>query len=157
MRKGLYMKYHLIKIISIIIFLAVLTPGCRKKNHPPYAPYTPRGSSNGLVNESYDFSTLAIDPDYDSVAIRFDWGNGDTSDWSKLVTTDQIVTTSYIWTLPNTYYIKAQAKDNKENLSEWSLPHYVTITIPESTNYYNTPKITSRSFYYSETIVKFPW
>ena len=129
------MKYNLIKIIGILLLLAILIPGCKKKNHPPYAPYTPRGPANGLVNLTYGFSSLAIDPNYDSVAIRFDWGNGDTSDWSKLVGTDQIVTMSYSWALPNTYYVKAQAKDVKEAFSEWSLPLYVTITLPESTDY----------------------
>lgn len=127
------MKYHLIKVLLIVILSVILIPGCKKKNHPPYAPYTPRGPSSGLVNQSYDFSSLAIDPNYDSVAIRFDWGNGDTSEWSQLVATDQIVSMSCSWTLPNIYYVKAQAKDQKEAFSEWSLPLYVSITIPEST------------------------
>ncbi len=127
------MKYSFIKIIGILILSAILIHGCKKKNHSPYVPYTPQGPSNGLVNQAYDFSSLAIDPDYDSVVIRFDWGNGDTSVWSELVTTDQIISMSYTWTLPNVYYIKAQAKDNKQNFSEWSLTYYVTITLPEST------------------------
>jgi PBP1b-binding outer membrane lipoprotein LpoB len=142
------MKYRFIKIINIVIMSAILFSGCKKKNNPPYAPYTPRGPANGLVSESYDFSSLAIDPNYDSVAIRFDWGNGDTSDWSQLVATDQIVTMSCSWTLPNTYYVKTQAKDQKEAFSEWSLPLYVTITIPESTYQanplINTPKFSTR-------------
>jgi hypothetical protein len=127
------LKYRFIKIMGIVIVSFILISGCKKKNHSPYAPYTPRGPANGLVNQSYDFSSLAIDPNYDSVAIRFDWGNGDTSAWSDLVATDQIVTMSYFWTSPNTYYVKTQAKDQKETYSEWSLPLYVTITIPEST------------------------
>jgi hypothetical protein len=139
------MKYLFIKIISIVIVSAILISGCKKKNHPPYAPYTPRGPASGLVNQSYDFSSLAIDPNYDSVAIRFDWGNGDTSDWSQLVATDQIITMSCSWTLPNTYYVKAQAKDQKEAFSEWSLPLYVTITIPEST-FHTNPLINTATF-----------
>lgn len=120
------MKFKLINIISII-FLIILVPGCRKKNHPPYTPYTPIGPVKGVTNISYEFSSKAIDLDDDNVAIRFDWGNGDTSNWSNWVDNEDAIKISFFWQYTDTYYIKAQAKDNNEALSEWSLPHSIII------------------------------
>lgn len=140
MKLWIIIKYNFIKIIIVVILPFIILPGCRKKNHPPYAPYTPQGPSYGLINETYNFSSLAIDPDGDSVAIRFDWGDNDTSDWSELVPTDGMVSMSYSWSMPDTYYVKAQAKDKNDNISEWSLPLIIKIVenFPP-----NTPSIPS--------------
>lgn len=121
------MKYRFIKIIILIILLIIIPPSCHKKNHPPYAPYTPSGPITGLVTTNYDFSSLAVDQDGDSVALRFSWKDGDTSDWSELVPTGEIVSMSYSWSIPDTYYVKAQSKDMKGLISEWSLPLIVKI------------------------------
>ncbi len=121
------MKKYLINIIYIILLVTFL-PGCRKKNQPPYAPYTPIGPSSGVTGFSYIFVTMAIDPDGDSVALRFDWGDGDTSDWTELVATEEVVATFHTWSTADIYYIRTQAKDDNENTSEWSLPLYFVIT-----------------------------
>jgi len=132
------MKYNLIKITNLIILSVILIPGCHKKNRPPYTPYTPSGPSTGKVNTIYNFSSLAIDPDEDSVAIMFDWGDGDTSAWSSRLATGEEVSMSHAWSDSGTYYVKAQAKDEKELTSEWSLPFLIKIVenLPP-----NTPSI----------------
>ncbi|MFB0510231.1 MAG: Kelch repeat-containing protein [bacterium] len=132
------MRPHFIKIIILVILLVFLISGCRKKNQPPYTPYTPNGPTSGVTNNTYQFFSLAIDPDGDSVSIRFDFGNGDTSDWSELVAMERTVRISFSWSVPDTYYVKAQAKDKDENISEWSLPHTVIITLNRPPN---TPPI----------------
>ncbi|MFB0510175.1 MAG: PKD domain-containing protein [bacterium] len=132
------MKYNLIKITNLIILSVILIPGCHKKNRPPYTPYTPSGPSTGKVNTIYNFSSLAIDPDEDSVAIMFDWGDEDTSAWSSRLATGEEVSMSHAWSDSGTYYVKAQAKDEKELTSEWSLPFLIKIVenLPP-----NTPSI----------------
>jgi leucine-zipper-like transcriptional regulator 1 len=125
-------KYYSIRLITFLIILSVVfISGC-KKNRPPHPPYTPSGPSVGAINKKYNFSSLAIDPDGDNITMRFDWGNGDTSVWlSDLaeiwVASEQTVSRSHSWSVPDTYYVRAQAKDKKENISEWSMSHCLVI------------------------------
>lgn len=149
------MKSNLIKII-LIILLVILISGCRKKNRLPYTPYTPSGPSIGLIQTNLFFSTLTIDPDEDSVALRFYWGYGDTSAWSSWVANEETVSISNSWHLPDTYYVKAQAKDEKEAISAWSLSYPIIITVPETNHPPNVPSIlTGPVMGYDDTRYKF--
>ena len=128
------METCLIRKIIIIILSGILIYGCRKKNRPPDTPYTPIGPSSGFTNRYYGFVSVIIDPDDDNVAIRFDWGNGDTSVWSQLAASNDYVEIQFSWSEPGPYYVKAQARDEYENTSEWSLPHYILISINQPPN-----------------------
>ncbi len=143
------MRLWLIKSLTIIILilLVILIPGCQKKqNHPPDTPYTPIGPSNGFTDRYYGFTSVIIDPDDDNVAIRFDWGNGDTSVWSQLRASNDYVEIHFSWSGPGSYSLKAQAKDEYENISEWSLPHNIMITINQPPNTPSTPSGPSIGF-----------
>ncbi len=89
-------------------------------NHPPNKPSTPTGPTIGYVDTVYYYTSFALDPDGDSIAIRFSWGDGDTSSWSPYVPSNSNVSLSHSWSYPGFYYIKSQAKDKKGALSEWS-------------------------------------
>jgi len=95
---------------------------------PPNTPSIPSGFSNGTVNTIYSFSSSAIDPDGDSIAIRFDWGDGYTSNWSSFVPSGQTVSVNHSWPSTGTYNITAQAKDKNNTTSNWSLPLSINIT-----------------------------
>ncbi|MEO0019311.1 MAG: hypothetical protein ABIK47_01540, partial [candidate division WOR-3 bacterium] len=71
------MSLKWLKIINISLMLAFsLLSGCKKKlNFPPESP-TISGPRIGVVDTNYTFSTQAYDPDGDSVAMRFYWGDG---------------------------------------------------------------------------------
>jgi outer membrane protein assembly factor BamB len=97
-------------------------------DEPPLTPSIPSGQDSGKINISYDFASSTTDSDGDKIAIRFDWGNGDTSDWSSFKSTGDTITMSYAWLTPETYYIRAQAKDVYDMTSEWSEGFPVTIT-----------------------------
>jgi outer membrane protein assembly factor BamB len=97
-------------------------------DEPPLTPSIPSGPSEGKINNSYDFSSSTTDPDGDRISIRFDWGNGDTSDWSPFFTSGDTITTNYIWLNPGTYLVKAQAKDVYDMTSDWSEAYPVAIT-----------------------------
>jgi outer membrane protein assembly factor BamB len=97
-------------------------------DEPPLTPTILSGQDSGKINISYDFSTSTIDPDGDKIAIRFDWGTGDTSDWSFFHSSDDTITTSYTWINPRTYLVKAQAKDVYDMTSGWSEVFPVMIT-----------------------------
>lgn len=137
------MKNNYFKLLICIILLVIVA--CRK-DQPPYTPYTPTGPSSGVTNVSYIFEALAIDPDGDSVALRFDWGDGDTSDWTELVATEEPVATYHSWLATNIYSIKTQAIDDKENTSDWSLPLYIVITQNLPPNLPSTPSGPSVGF-----------
>lgn len=83
-----------------------------------------------MVHTSYEFGAMAIDPDGDKVALRFDWGNGDTSDWSPWVENEEAVTMLHSWSSCETYKVRVQAKDKHDKTSEWSLSHPFKIPGP---------------------------
>jgi outer membrane protein assembly factor BamB len=97
-------------------------------DEPPLTPTIPSGPSEGKINVSYDFMASTTDPDDDKVSIRFDWGNGDTSDWSLFKSTNDTIIMSYTWLTPGTYSVMAQAKDVYEMTSDWSEGFPVAIT-----------------------------
>ncbi len=99
-----------------------------KKNNPPGVPSIPLGPSFGKVDRTYGFSTSTTDPEDEDVSIRFDWGDGDTSDWSPFVKSEEDVTMNHSWSTAGIYNIKAQAKDLKDTTSEWSKEHQITIS-----------------------------
>lgn len=123
------MKYNFIKIIIIVILLVFLIPSCRKKNRPPHSPYTPSGPKSFFIYTSQELTSLAIDPDSDSVAIRFNWGDGNISNWSRWVKSGELVSMSHTWSNLQTYYIQSQAIDIQGLTSEWSLPFSIYITV----------------------------
>jgi len=92
------------------------------------------GISNGGYNTTYEFSTTTTDPDTDSVAVRFAWGDGTTSDWSEWIASGETATLSHAWSSANTYQVKAQAKDRPGLTSDWSEPLPVNIIATRAPN-----------------------
>jgi len=149
----------------------ILSSVCKNANQIPNKPEMPSGPSPVLVNVDYSFSSSAIDNDEDAVRIRFDWGDSDTSDWSELAGSGAIVFQSHSWSAVDTYFIHAQAKDSKDNLSDWSdskmvivvtniPPNTPSTPIGEDTGYTNAPY----SFYSKATdpsndsiAIRFDW
>jgi hypothetical protein len=125
--------YKLLKAVLIaLIFSAVIFTGC-KKNKAPDMPSTPAGPTSGSINTEYTFTSSAEDPNEDSVAIRFVWGDGDTSIWSTFVPSGDSVSMSHTWSNAGSYTIKAQAEDLNEAVSPWSSGHQIIIGAPPNT------------------------
>jgi len=89
-------------------------------NNPPTAPNTPNGTTTGYVNTTYEYSTNTTDQDNDQIQFRFDWGDGTISDWTELVESNTTIIQSHNWRSNETYEIKAQAKDEEGEESDWS-------------------------------------
>jgi outer membrane protein assembly factor BamB len=94
---------------------------------PPNMPHELTGPDRGGQDSSYAFATSASHPDTITVAIRFAWGDGDTSDWSGFVASGDSVAMSHVWTAPDTYAVTAQARDTGSGRSLWSLSHSIII------------------------------
>ena len=108
-----------------VVFGVVISAGC-KKNKAPDAPFAPAGPTSGVVNSECTFTSSAQDPE-DSVAIRFDWGDGDTSDWSRYVPSGETVAASHSWADSGSYSVRAQAKDARDASSDWSAGHQIAV------------------------------
>jgi leucine-zipper-like transcriptional regulator 1 len=133
------MKRILLLALIVLIFGAVLFISCKKKNNAPDIPSIPAGPSNGSIHIEYNFTSSAEDPDGDSIAIRFDWGDGDKSDWGSWKPSNASDTMSHSWTDSGSYSIKAQAKDKQGATSDWSETHSIRIIRNQPPNVPATP------------------
>ncbi len=107
-------------VLLALVFGALVPTSCKKRNDPPGIPAVPSGLPYGRVGAAYSFSSAATDPDSDSVAIRFDWGDGDTSHWSDWVRPGDTVTMSHTWSAAGSFSVRAAAQTRYSDASEWS-------------------------------------
>lgn len=70
------------KLFYYFCLILLLINCSKKQNNPPATSLKPTGLSYGYEDFSYVFASSATDLDQDSIAIRFSWGDGDTSSWS---------------------------------------------------------------------------
>jgi hypothetical protein len=112
-------NYRFFVVLATVIVSVLLPFGCNKTT-PPNAPAVPSGPASGGVGVTYSFSSSAVDPNGDNVAIRFAWGDGDTSDWSLLMASGDTATAGHAWADTGTYHVKAQAKNLNNAVSDWS-------------------------------------
>ena len=68
----------------------------------------------------YQYNSSAVDPDGDSVRLRFDWGDGSLSPWSDLVSSGTSVAMSHAWTNISNYLVRVIAQDTNGSNSSWS-------------------------------------
>jgi hypothetical protein len=122
--------------VTCILLLAAMTlqPGCKKKNQVPDRAAVPSGPTTGFRDSVLTFTSSATDPDGDSVAIRFDWGDGDTSDWSSFKAGGASIASSHSWADSGTYTVRAQAEDVNGALSLWSDGSQIAIGTPVINN-----------------------
>jgi hypothetical protein len=124
---------------AAVLLLAVIAAGCRK-NEAPDVPSVPAGPTEGTAGSRYVFTSTADDPE-DSVTIRFDWGDGDTSDWSSHVPSGEAVADSHSWAGAGTYSVRAQARDEQDAASDWSAGHQIEIAPAESLLLVDPPSV----------------
>ncbi|UCG42245.1 MAG: hypothetical protein JSU73_10245 [candidate division WOR-3 bacterium] len=108
---------------------AVLLLFC-ERNQPPDAPSTPGGPASIRVGDTGRYVTSTIDPDADSIAYQFDWGDGSLSAWSATVASGEAATMTKAWQTQSTFSVMSRAKDSKEAVSEWSGEFNVTTLEP---------------------------
>lgn len=110
---------------TIVTFLATLFVFC-KSNNPPDIPAAPIGPDSGVV-DNYIFTSWSLDPDGDSISIKFDWGDGNESNWSPFVGSGETISMAHFYGGIGRYQIKAKAKDMHNAESDWSEPHILTV------------------------------
>jgi len=94
------------------------------------------GLNEALVGDILTFSCIASDPDNDSVSVRVDWDDGQTSPWSDLVPSGTVLQFFHSWSQSGNYEISAQGRDQwhilnekcHNSLSEWTDPILIIVT-----------------------------
>ena len=120
----------------------------------PPSPPVIHGLYNGDVNVEYDFWTDPItDPSGDSLYIRWDWGDGNITDWLGPYSSGSIVYASHAWEDAGMYDIRAQLK-GAGGESTWSEPHTISIVQnqPPSTPIITGPSQGKRGISYNYKI-----
>lgn len=74
------------------------------------------GKSKGKPNKEYTFSATCSDPDDDSLLYKWDWGDGNVSEW--LASADA----THTWTTENNFEVLVMTQDEHGGESEWSDP-----------------------------------
>ena len=97
-------------------------------NRGPNTPSRPDGPNDREGGDSGTYSTSATDPDGDQVQYRFDWDDGGPpSSWTSFVGSGQSASKSHSWSSKGTYYVKAQARDERGATSGWSVSRRVDV------------------------------
>jgi outer membrane protein assembly factor BamB len=96
-------------------------------HRPPDTPSEPSGPETGVQDSACTFAGVASHLDNLPIAIRFSWGDGDTSDWSPFVASGESTRINHAWSKADTFMVTAQAKDTGGALSQWSAPHTIVV------------------------------
>jgi hypothetical protein len=123
-------------VVMTLALVAALFVNCpRKPNHnPDMNPDMPRFlevTTSVAVGGFATYGFTVRDSDNDMVAVRFIWGDADTSDFGGWFSSrySEGESESHTWQKPpDTYFVRAQAKDEHDGLSDWtdSLPVLVS-------------------------------
>ena len=94
-------------IAGALTLLSVFCLNCEGSNSAPGKPTVPDGPSSGVNDSLYAFTSAAIGPDGNSICYRFDWGDGDTSDWTAWVQSGQPGGASHSWQAGGAFTVRA--------------------------------------------------
>ena len=112
---------------------AVLTgSSCNITNKAPTVPVI-SGPSSGVVGVPVTFKATATDPDNDSIAFQFDWGDTTTPVWSALIASGETLSLAHTYSDSGTFLVKAAAKDKKGKESTLSDSAAVAVLEPGAT------------------------
>jgi hypothetical protein len=94
---------------------------------PPEKPEKPSGPVNGICGELYTFSSSTVDIYGDDIYYRWDWGDGEFSDWIGPNESGEVVESSHTWSRQGIHKVRVKAKDIYDCESVWSDPLSVNI------------------------------
>ena len=98
---------------------------------PPNIPETPFGTTQGIVGETYEYSTFSEDDNDDDIRYGWDWnGDGDVEDWTEYYTSGTTAYGSHLWGVAGTYNVQVIAEDEHGAQSDlFSTPLTVIIEV----------------------------
>jgi chitodextrinase len=102
------------------------------QNNPPETPLKPSGPTFVEMGVEYVFMSSTYDIDGEQIRYRFDWGDGNYSNWSDFMSSNTSVSMSHHWSLISNYSIRVMAQDENGSNSSWSPVLSVTVSQAES-------------------------
>jgi len=126
MTKGLF-AVAVVVLVAAAVFMGSV---CKTRNRPPATPVVV-GPDTAIEGDSVEFAVTATDPDGDSVQVRLDWGDGDTSDWSPRLASASPMQLQHAWSVRGNYALRAQARDSVGGTSSWSDGRTVSVGGPD--------------------------
>ena len=96
---------------------------------PNNAPTRPNldGPLEGKYGEEYNFTANSNDSDGDPLWYKWDWDDGNYSNWIGPYDSNEDCTSEHIWSEEGDYTIKVKAKDINDEESDWSDPLQVSM------------------------------
>ncbi len=95
-------------------------------DNAPLTPSAPDGPDEGETGVWYRYTTNTIDPDNDTVAYIFNWGDGNVS-VTPYVPSGKTVNLAHKWLKPGTYMVNVRAIDSRGAISPVSDSLEVTV------------------------------
>ena len=105
---------------------AVLTKFAPFDNEQPDKPAKPSGKKKIKLDTNYTYQSSTTDLDGDQLYYKWDWGDGNYSDWLGPYNSGDTCEATYSWIESGEYEIKVMAKDTNSGESEWSDPLFIT-------------------------------
>jgi hypothetical protein len=93
----------------------------------PLMPPPPDGVSRGRTGIDYAFTVTTHDPIGNGVSCRFDWGDGQKSDWTDPVPGGIPHTLTHCWDKPGKYDVCVQARNTTGATTSWGPAARVSI------------------------------
>ena len=110
----------LLTLVAAAIGAAILmNSSCNLTDKAPTVPVI-TGPSSGVVGVPVTFEATATDPDNDSIAFQFDWGDTTTPVWSALVASGETLSLAHTYSDSGTFSVRAKAKDARGKESAFS-------------------------------------
>uniref|UniRef100_A0A7C2P0U6 PKD domain-containing protein n=1 Tax=candidate division WOR-3 bacterium TaxID=2052148 RepID=A0A7C2P0U6_UNCW3 len=103
-----------------LFILLLVSFACETKRNSPPVPEIVEIPDSAHPKQVITIKARAIDPDGDYVSIRFDFGDGNISDYSEWVRSGSLVLFEKAYVAPGEYYVSVQARDFEGNHSLWS-------------------------------------
>ena len=104
-------------VFRVLPLMALLLVTC-SPDYPPFLWQRTR-SLRVISGQSGTVQASAADVEGDSVSLRFNWGDGSISEWSPFVAAREVVSASHVWADHGALHVLTQAKDRRENKSDW--------------------------------------
>ena len=93
----------------------VVCSSCKQsQSRAPNVPAVPAGSQHCYKDTTCTFTTIATDPDGDSVAVRFDWGDSTVSYLSGWFASGDTIAMTHSWSDTGTFEVRALAQDQTQ-------------------------------------------
>jgi PKD repeat protein len=90
------------------------------RQQPPVKPSILSGTTNGIAESEYAFTTGTIDPEDNIIKYGWDWGDDTPIEWSKYYASGEHCLMTHIWNSSGSYNVRVIAKDLPGVESEWS-------------------------------------